>query len=328
MLDAELQDSMEDYRKLKLKYNTIAGEVNKQQTMGRLQARVDSLELSEFKLSTEKKALLQSNQMLQVSEAQLKDQIRIANSKFQDLKNHYEKNVAEMKPQLEGSLEISAKNRKDLDMIKSDVNSNMGRFKIAEAEFQQKQHEVEELRARVAVLDAEVASQKHTISQLNREVEKHTKLALVAVASKSGAIEELLHIEKMMGKAKIATTRLHRENAEQKQEIRDMEEYIAQLQKMIEDSNKIHIELENQVAIKASELAAEAFQTETLKTSLANFMAVGMSEEKQAEAEERENQIHKMQERINKLTGQSRRYQAKIEELNEQVMTLENQLGV
>jgi chromosome segregation ATPase len=328
VLDGELQESMEEYRKLKHKYNTIAGEVNKQQTMGRLQARVDVLELAEFTLRKEKKALLQSNQMLQVSEAALADQLKTAHSKFLDLKQLYEKNVADMKPQLEGTLEMSSKNRKELDMIKADVNSNMGRFKIAEAQFKEKEREAVELNKRVTELDAEVARQKHLIAQLNREVEKRTKLSLVAIASKSTAMEDLMHIEKMMGKAKIATTRLHKENDEQRQEIKDMEEYISQLQKMIEDSNKIHVELENQLAIKASELAAEVVQTEALKANQANFMAIGMSDEKQAEWEEREDQMRKMQERINKLTGQARRYQAKIEELSEQVMNLENELGV
>ena len=323
-----MQESVEEYRALKNRYNTIAGEVNKQQTMGRLQARVDVLELAEFTLRKEKKALLQSNQMLQVSEAALSDQLKTANSKFLDLKSLYEKNVADMKPKLEDNLEVSAKNRKELDLIKADVNSNMGRFKIAEAQFQQKDEEATALKKRVAELDAEVTDQKYLIEQLNREVDKRTRLALVAVASKSGAMEDLLHVEKMMGKAKIATTRLHKESDEQQQEIKDMEEYIGQLQKMIEDSNKIHVELENQLALKSSELASELVQTEALKTNVANFMAVGMSDEKQAEWEEREDQMRKMQERINKLTGQNRRYQAKVEELSEQVMNLENELGV
>lgn len=203
----------------------------------------------------------------------------------------------------------------------------MTRFKIAEKQFHETELEVIELKKKIEELNNEIKELKYYNNQLEKEIDKRSKLSLVAIAAKSSSDNDLKLIEKMLGKNKIASKRLQKENDDYKAEIKDMEEYIKQLQKMIEDANKIHLELENQIILKNTEIIGNNLKVEKIIEELNLFKVLGMTDEKQKEWEEREDAYKKMQEKSNKLTIQCRKYQAKIEELTEQVMTLENELG-
>jgi len=324
VLNTELQSLQKEYILLQKKYDSVAGDLSKQHTLGRLQLQIDKLERSEFELNKLNTNLITKNQQLIASEAHLNDLLIMSNCKYNDLKKLYEKNVIDMKPVIESSLLNSKQNAEYIQSIQVTIDNNMNLFKLSENKFHEKCIEVEKLKEKVKELTILSNNQEKEIKKLLKENDRKVRLSLVAIAAKSNAIEEAKLYERLLGKSKLCTNRLQNENNNYKVEINETEEYILQLQKMIEDSNKIHNELEKQLYIKTAELNQDKLLLTNLQEQVNLFNTVGLSESKQIEWKEREELIIQQKDRINKLAIQGRKYQSKVDELLRKIEELES----
>lgn len=327
VLDQELHASVDEYTALKRKYDNIMSEQGKQQTLARLQIQIDALEKNDREMSKEITRLKNLNQELTLSNSFLKDQLTISLSKFNDLKKLYDKNINDMEPVIQKNYNHSMENMKTLDLIKNDISVNMGRFKLSERQFEEAQEELIELRKIVTNLTQDLNDERKNNKILIKENQNKMKLCMVAVAAKMTSNEEIKILERSLGKNKIASNRLLKLNNEYKSEIGETEEYVGQLQKIIEDSNKIHQELERQIQMKNAEIAALEISEKELKEKYDTLQEVGLSAEKQVEWNEREETIARLNARITKLMVQSRKYASRVDELEQQVIVLETELN-
>ena len=162
---------------------------------------------------------------------------------------------------------------------------------------------------------------------MKKENEKRLRLSLVAVAAKSTREDESKLLERLLGKSKIFTEKLKKENKDTKLEITETEEYILQLQKLIDDSHVVHEQLENQLKVRETEIRGMELEIQKLKASIDTFNVTGMSEEKALEFKQQEELVKQQKDRITKLTVQGRKYQGRINELEQHVHELEALVG-
>ena len=327
VLDNELQASHGEYILLKKKYDIIAGDVGKQQTLGRLQNQIDKLEKSDFENQRTITQLTGANQKLTLSESSLHDQLLIAHSKYNDLKKLYEKNIMEMKPVLESGLNSSKANQEVINNLKYEMSGIIGHYQLSEKQFKAQESELLQLRQEVSELKTITASQELMINQLKKDSEKRLRLSLVAVAAKATREDEAKLLERLLGKSKLISEKLKKENRDTKLEITETEEYILQLQKLIDDSHVVHEQLDNQVKVKETEMKGMELEIQKLKGLIDVFNMTGMTQEKEVEWKQQEELVKQQKDRITKYSIQGRKYQARINELELHVQELEALLG-
>lgn len=324
LLESELRHENDAFNELKRRYAIMSTEIGRQQALGRQQAAIEALEIREREFRKEIANITAENKRLVTSEGEIYDELCFMKSKHAVLKNAYESDILTLRSTTEGSLAVSQANAKEQKKLKVQLDNYMNRFNLIERGSSLVNEQKEESEKVIDDLKGDIRRLTDEIKRLKGDIQRKHTTSLVAIASRGQFQSDLFEAKKELEKCRKARTALQTTEDELRAEIVETEDYVDQLQSMIEDNDSHLLSMENAAKIKVAEVAAQDIIIKDLEFKLGAVVARGCTEEKQIEWDEREVVLRKAIEKSKKLQAHLSKCQTKIFDLENELETLQS----
>jgi hypothetical protein len=223
------------------------------------------------------------NRKLKQIIGQMQDSLTVLRSQLYESKEAYNRDIVKFQPVLEQHYYKAIGEEKELLSLRSDANIGFERAKVAEKQKQVIEYENEKLRNEIKIAKAETSLKEKMMNQVLKENERLKQINICLTASKIKFHELAKSNELLIIDEKNKLKEYDNKMGDVNEEMKEMEQYILQLQQLVEAAEVSEREANDKLSLFIAEKEADALFLNEALSRLEKVEDAGLSESKQME---------------------------------------------
>lgn len=280
-----------------------------------LQDKITELEQKNIKLSHDVIDKDIHNRKLQQIIGQMQDSLTVLRSQLHESKEAYARDIVKFQPVLEQHYYKAIGEEKELVSLRSDANIGFERAKVTEKQMQSIQHESDKVRQEIKIAKAETSLKEKMINDVLQENERLKQINICITASKMKFQELAKTNENKLLEEKSKIKEYDDKIGNVYEEMKEMEQYILQLQNLVEVTENAEREATDKLSLFIAEKEADALFLNEALSRLEKVEDAGLSESKQKEFDDMTKKINTLELEKEKLSDQLNNAMRKIYDL-------------
>ena len=255
------------------------------------------------------------NRKLKQIIGQMQDSLTVLRSQLYESKEAYNRDIVKFQPVLEQHYYKAIGEEKELLSLRSDANIGFERAKVAEKQKQVIEYENEKLRNEIKIAKAETSLKEKMMNQVLKENERLKQVNICLTASKIKFQELAKSNELLIIDEKNKIKEYDNKMGDVNEEMKEMEQYILQLQQLVETAEVSEREANDKLSLFIAEKEADALFLNEALSRLEKVEDAGLSESKQIEFDDMAKKIDRLENEKKKLNEQLNNAMRKIYDL-------------
>ena len=255
------------------------------------------------------------NRKLKQIIGQMQDSLTVIRSQLYESKDAYSRDIVKFQPILEQHYYKAIEEEKQLQSLRSDANIGFERAKVAEKQKQQIELENNKIRNEMKITKTDISLKEKMMNQVLQENErlKQINICLTAAKIKSHELAKSNELKLLDEKRKIKEYDSKMDDTHE--EMKEMEQYILQLQQLVENAESSEREANDKLALFIAEKEGDALFLNEALSRLEKVEEAGLSESKQREFDNMAKKINELENDKKNLNEQLNNAMRKIYDL-------------
>lgn len=313
-LTLDVQARLAEIFDLRKRLDVAALQTERQNTIVRQQDRIASLEKA-LEEQTQTAARIYEDFRREVQgRSQSKDQVALVQSRLENVKAAYDRDITCLQPVLEELVQRSQADVLEMQSLRNDATLGVARLARAEQRAANAEGQQAALQATIGALQAQVQQGAQAIRALEEEAARQARLKVVLTAAKVRYHELALAMERRAEQADEQSREMHGHCVAYASAVSSLQEYVRDLEDALRRSEEENADLQDTLKLSNVDLRGFDLQAAKLRADLDKVERAGAGTELQevkqeltearAESERKSKQLATALLRVYELQGQ------------------------